>query len=369
MAATCAKQRVGGIGSEAGFSLIESLVALTLMLVLTGAVFSFLNPDTTASQTQPEVMDMQQRARIGSDVLFRDLFMAGAGVYSGPQTGALTSFFAPIIPRKMGLQNSDAYTVVRPDAITIAYIPNTYSQTTIRDPMPLPSAELKVEPMPNCPPNDQLCGFTPGMSVLIFDVEGHFDFFTITQVQGPAAHLQHRQQDLSYAYQPGAIITQADSHTYYYDAVNRQLRHYDGYLTDVPVIDNVVGVLFEYFGDPDPPLAPKPPLGVSNCLYDATGTPLPGLATLATQGGSLAPLPLSMLNDGPWCGNGNNQFDADLFRVRKVRVTLRVQAGNDMLRTTSADFAVAGKSRSALKSLADYSVRFEVTPRNMNLGR
>ena len=64
-------------------------------------------------------------------MLFRDLFMAGAGVYAGPQTGALTSFFAPIIPRKMGLTGADAYTVVRTDAITISYIPNTYSQTTI----------------------------------------------------------------------------------------------------------------------------------------------------------------------------------------------------------------------------------------------
>ena len=355
--------------ADAGFSVIESLVAITLMLVLTGAVFSLLNPDTTVSQVQPEVMDMQQRARIGSDVLFRDLFMVGAGVYMGPQTGALTNFFAPIIPRRMGLNNADLYTVVRPDAITISYIPNTYSQTTIRDPMPLPSSELKVDPMPNCPKGQDLCGFHDGMSVLIFDVEGHYDFFTITNVQDDAAHLQHRQQDLSYAYQPGAVITQAESHTYYYDAVNRQLRHYDGYLTDVSVVDNIVGVLFEYFGNPDPPLAPKPPLGVANCLYDAAGALLPGLATLPTQGGSLVVLPLNLLNDGSWCGNGNNRFDVDLLRVRKVRVTLRVQTGNQMFRTASADFAVAGQSRSALRSLPDYGVRFEVSPRNMNLGR
>ena len=66
---------------------------------------------------------------------------------------------------------------------------------------------------------------------------------------------------------------------------------------------------------------------------------------------------------------GMNRFDADLLRVRKVRISLRVQAGNDMLRGTSADFATVGNSRSAPKQLADYGVRFEVTPRNMNLGR
>jgi hypothetical protein len=339
------------------------------MLVISGAIFGFINPNTNIAQAQPEAMDMQQRARIGSDLLFRDLFMAGAGTYAGPQTGALTNFFAPIIPRKTGKNNADAYTVVRDDAVTISYIPNTYHQTTIRDPMPHPSAELKVEDMPNCPKGEELCGFKEGMTVLIFDEEGHWDFFTLTQVQDAAGHLQHRQQMLSYAYQPGAIITQADSHMYYYDAVNRQLRHYDGYETDVPVVDNVVGVLFEYFGDPNPPLRPKPPAGVANCLYDAAGNLLGGLSVLTPQGGSLAALPLSMLNDGPWCGDGNNQFDVDLLRIKKVRVTLRVQASLASLRGTGSEYVVAGTSQSAYRNLPDYTVRFEVSPRNMNLGR
>ena len=356
--------------SDAGFSLVESVISLVLLLVVSGAVFGLVTSGATTSFAQPEAMDMQQRARVASDSLFRDLFMAGAGVYSGPQTGALTNFFAPIIPRKMGLTGADAWNVVRDDAVTISYIPNTYSQTTIRDPMPQPSAELKVEDMPNCPPGDQLCGFKEGMTVLIFDEMGHFDFFTITEVQGPAGHLQHRQQDeLSIAYAPPAIITQAESHMYYYDSANRQLRHYDGYQTDVPVIDNVVGVRFEYFGDPAPPLKPKPPIGIANCLYDATGALISTLGTLTTQGGSLAALPLNILNDGPWCGSGDNRFDADLLRVKKVRITLRVQASQAALRASGADYGVSGTSKSDLRSIPDYSIQFEVSPRNMNLGR
>jgi hypothetical protein len=347
----------------------ESLLALVIMLVITGAAFGLVNPNTSIAQAQPEAMDMQQRARVASDMLFRDLFMAGAGTYAGPRSGALSNFFAPIIPRKMGFMNPDAWTVVRDDAMTISYIPNTYSQTTIRDPMPLASEELKVEDMANCPKGKKLCGFEEGMTVLIFDEEGHFDFFNITEVQDAAAHLQHYQQDLSYPYQPGAIVTQAESHMYYFDAANRQLRHYDGYQTDVPVVDNVVGVLFEYFGDPEPPQKPKPPAGVSNCLYDAAGNLIGGLTTLTPQGGSLATLPLSMLNDGPWCGNGNNAFDVDLLRIRKVRLTVRVQASQAALRGIGAEYVVAGTSDSAVRTLPDYTLRFEVSPRNMNLGR
>jgi len=355
--------------SDAGFSIVESLLSMALMVVITGAVFAFVNPNTAISQAQPEAMDMQQRARIGSDMLFRDLFMAGAGVYAGPQTGALSNFFAPIIPRRMGMLNADPYTVVKSDAVTISYIPNTYSQTTIRQAMPLASEELKVTEVANCPKHNQLCGFEEGMTVLIFDDQGHFDFFTITEVQDDAAHLQHYQQDLSYPYQPGAIITQAESHTYYYDAANRQLRHYDSYQTDVPVVDNVVGVLFEYFGDPNPPIRPKPPLGTPNCLYDAGGNLVGGLTTLAADGGSLATLPLSILNDGPWCGDGQNRFDADLLRVKKVRMTARVQASQAALRAAGSGYSVAGTSSSAFKALPDYTVTFDVSPRNMNLGR
>ena len=120
---------------------------------------------------------------------------------------------------------------MRDDALTISYVPNTYSQTTIRQPMPQPSAELKVDDQANCPHGQDLCGFTVGMTVLLFDEEGHFDFFTVTNVQDNAAHLQHRQQDLSYPYAPPANIVQADSHTYYYDDAQKQLRHYDDCLT------------------------------------------------------------------------------------------------------------------------------------------
>jgi hypothetical protein len=354
---------------DGGFSLVESLIALVLMLVVTGAVFGLVNPGTEFSQSQPEAMDMQQRARVASDILSRDLFMAGAGIYSGPQTGALTNFFPPIIPRKMGMQGADPYTAVRSDGLTIQYVPNTYSQTTIRAPMPITSAEIKVEDMPNCPKGEELCGFKEGMTVLIFDGESHFDFFTITNVQDDAGHLQHYQQDVSYAYDAGAFVTEAATHTYYVDAATRTLRHYDGYLTDVPVVDNVVGLTFTYYGDPNPPLSPKPPVGKSNCLYDAAGNLVGGLQTLASQGGSLTELPLSLFADGPWCGNGNNRFDVDLMRIRKVRVTVRVEASTDALRASGADFTNSGFSGSAVRMLPDFTVRFDVTPRNMNLGR
>ena len=357
---------------EHGYSLIEMLVSMAIMMVVTGAIFQLVNPSQSASQVQPEVQDMQQRMRVGTDALFKDLVMAGAGPYQGAVPGSLMGFFAPIIPRRTGRVNPDSYTAAFDDRVTITYVPNTYSQTTIRDPMPNTSAELKVTDQANCPPDaNLLCGFEEGDEVIIFDSSGHFDTFTITQVQADAGHLQHRGQDFNYPYQPGASITQVKSHTYYLDTTNRQLRDYDGDSSDYPVIDNVVGLKFEYFGDPNPPTSPKPPSGIANCLYDAAGNyTASGMSVLTTGGGSLSPLPISMFSDGPWCGGGSNQFDADLYRVRKVKVTLRIQTPIAALRGRDTTlFANPGTSVNGQKFIPDHVSSFEVSPRNMNLGR
>jgi prepilin-type N-terminal cleavage/methylation domain-containing protein len=356
---------------HSGYSLIEMLVAMAIMTVVTGTIFQLVNPSQATSQIQPEVQDMQQRMRVGTDTIFKDVVMAGAGPYQGPVTGSLNNFFAPIIPRRTGYLNPDPYQSARTDAITLTYIPNSYSQTTISQAMPEPSAELKVNDQPNCPQGQQLCGFTEGEVVIIFDASGHFDTFTITTVQDDAGHLQHRGQDLSYAYDAGASILQVESHTYYLDSANQKLMHYDGGLNaPQPIVDNVVGLRFDYFGDPDPPTQPKPAMGTSNCLYDADGGYVGGMATLATGGGSLAPMPISMFTDGPWCGGGSNLFDADLYRVRKVRITLRVQTPNVLFRGLDTTlFQNPGTAKSGQKYIPDLVTSLEVSPRNLNLSR
>jgi len=356
--------------SEAGYTLIELLVSTAIMITVTGAIFSLMNPAQGNAQTQPEVADMQQRMRIGNDTIFKELVMSGAGPYQGPVTGSLVNFFAPILPRRVGFQTPDPPTTFRSDTITLSYIPNSYSQTTISQAMPTPSAELKVTNQPNCPADaGNLCGFKEGMDVIIFDQSGNFDIFTITNVQDAAAHLQHRGQDLSKAYDIGASVTQIVSYTYYLNTQTNQLMRYNGYMEDEAIVDNVVDLKFEYFGDPNPPVQPKPPPGEANCLYDAAGNYV-NMPTLTPDEGSLAPLPAAILKDGPMCGGGNNAFDADLLRIRKVRVTMRVQAANPALRGAStALFKHPGTSRGGEKFVPDYTVSFEVSPRNLNLTR
>jgi Prokaryotic N-terminal methylation motif len=358
------------LSSERGFSLLELLVSTAIMMVVTGAIFSMVNPSHGTAQAQPEVSDIQQRMRIGSDTLFKELMMAGAGPYFGDRTGSLLNFFAPVLPRRLGLINADDARVFRSDTLTLSYVPNSYSQTTIELAMPPQSTELKVTYPPNCQVPRELCGFEQGQTVIIFDETGHFDTFTLTQVQNDAAHVQHRGTQLNYTYAAGSTITQIVSYTYYRNAATNQLVRYDGANTETPIVDNVVDLRFDYFGDPESPTKPDPGVaGGANCLYDAMHN-LVGLPTLTADEGSLAILKPSQLTDGPWCGGGDTEFDADLLRIRKVRMTLRMQASNAELRGSNPLlFLNPGRAKQSMTMVPDYVVRFDVSPRNLNLIR
>ena len=179
-----------------------------------------------------------------------------------------------------------------------------------------------------------------------------------------------------------------------------QLMHYDLFDQDMPLIDDVVGLRFEYMGEASPPVlrapvtdpvgpwtsyGPKPPaLGVDvsgdswpageNCAFrvdPATGLQVSRLATLGPPG-SLTALTAAQLSDGPWCPDGTNinRYDADLHRVRQIRVTFRVQASQAVLRGPAGLlFSRAGSGVQSARLVPDQAVQFDVTPRNLNLGR
>jgi hypothetical protein len=131
---------------------------------------------------------------------------------------------------------------------------------------------------------------------------------------------------------------------------------YDGAATDLPLVDDLTALGFEYYGDPAPPVlrrplsdpdgpwtsyGPKPPeAGIDdpetpsygpgeNCLFtviDGATVGRPEMAQLGA-GSALVLLDERRLSDGPWCPDpaAPNRFDADLLRVRRVRVTFHVR--------------------------------------------
>lgn len=229
-----------------GFTLIELLVSTTITLGLMAALFGVTNPALGTFDAQPELSDMQQRLRIGVDVLAKDLLMAEV----------------PVMPYRVGRRNPDPDLGIffRPDTISLVSVP----------------------------------------------------------------------------WEGGAI----GSHTYYLRsdiaAGEFQLRHYDGAVTDLPVVEHVVKLDFEYFGADRMRLVP------------------------------------SRLQDGPWYPDDTdaNRFDTDLLHIRRVRVTLRVQAARAALRGPAGVlFVHGGTAASGERYLPDREIRFDVSPRNLNLER
>jgi prepilin-type N-terminal cleavage/methylation domain-containing protein len=75
---------------ERGFSLVELMIAMTVTLIVSGAIYGLLTSGSTAFRREPEVADRQQNIRIAMDLISRDAFNAGAAMPTYSQVFTLT---------------------------------------------------------------------------------------------------------------------------------------------------------------------------------------------------------------------------------------------------------------------------------------
>jgi prepilin-type N-terminal cleavage/methylation domain-containing protein len=217
--------------SDRGFSFVELVVAMAIMLAVTSSMLAIVNSARGVFEIDLERADMQQRARVSIDALFRDLVMAGAGRQ-----------MPPIAPFRRGVINPDAPGSAFSDRISMLYV----SSDTL-----------------------------PGEAV------------TMTYT---------RRVD-------GAGVS--------------QLTRYDGIETELPMVDQVADLRFEYF--------------------DAAGQQIA----------------MGRFTDGPWIPGSvaADPFDADLQAIRRVRAIVRVRPARTFVGVP----------------LADLEVAIDVSPRNVNL--
>jgi prepilin-type N-terminal cleavage/methylation domain-containing protein len=329
--------------SSRGFTLVELLVTVGLMSIVVSvvAVLSF-NTDRLVNSQSADI-DAQQRGRVIAEALGRDLRLAGAGVDRGPLTGPLSRFFSPVFPRRVGRTRADAADIARPDVITVVHVPDTTWQTTLATTESPASGGITLSP---CAGGALPCPGVRGATLALFEPPGRADLLGVLGVSGSTTQVKVLGTSAG-SFDAGATVAEVVVRSYYYDSAQGQLRAYDGDTSDQPVVDGVTGLSFEYFGATSPPAWPQPPLGVENCRYDAAGVWRGGATLTATDAG-LAALPLTMFSDGPWCGAGGTVFDADLLRVRRIRVHVQLRAAGR-----------PGEPR------PDYRFAFDIAPRNL----
>ncbi len=304
--------------NAAGFTLIEMLMAAALMCVVTGILLQLAITAQQAVIRQDDVTDLQQRLRVASSALERDLLQAGAGPSQGPARGGLAKHFPAIRPARTGLRNADPELSYASDRISLLYVPDSASQTALDADVGGVSAPLLIDAArPGCPADDS-CGFSPGDRAVIFDLAGSgaYDIFTVgSAVAGQVSAAAGSAW--SYLYPRGSPVAAVVQRVYYLDRSTRRLMLYDGEQSDGPLIDGVSDVRFSYYeGEP-------------------------GIILTSSQ-----------LVDGPVLGGAPNRFDADLLRVRRVRVTLTLE--------TPAGAPMDRRPR---------RITFDVSPRNVGSAR
>jgi type II secretory pathway pseudopilin PulG len=315
-----------------GFSLVELTIAIALTLLLAASLFALTRASRAASAAQSEAADVQQRMRVAVDTIAHDLANGGAGPALVDHSGPLNTWIPAVLPFRRGMIASDPPGAVRQDVITIVEVPTTAAQTRLTADAAPGSQALQVARVPGCAAGVNLCSFATGMLVLVFEDSGAFQIFTAAAVLDGAL-LVTTTTPADTFFHTGAVVVEAEVHALALkpDAATRstQLVHYDGTANaDAPVLDHVVSLAFDYG------------------------------------------IPPSDFVDGPWRPDAAsvNRWDVDLLRIRTVAVTIRIEAALAALRGPAGVlFANAGTATDPHAWVPDRTLRFQVSPRNLNL--
>ena len=278
--------------NERGYSLVEMLVALTILLVVFGSLCEVLSPAHATALVQAELQDMQQRARVVSDRLTHDLWLAGAGATSGTRGGPLARYFAAVLPDVCCGPAADPAGSSFSDRVTMVYLPRGSPEAALASPIAADSLRLDLASGPSCPTTMPVCGFADGDLLVVFDDSGRYDFFTLDLASGvPTLHPEAGGFDARY--ETGSTVCRAVIHSYFREAGSNRLFAVDGFAAAQPFVDGVSALRFDY--------------------------------------GDLAAMALNpMFGDGPWRGSAGTAYDADVLRIRRVRVSFSIRSGIDL---------------------------------------
>ena len=204
-----------------GFTLIELLVAMTITLLLAGALAGVAQPARAAFERVPAELELQQRGRAAIDALSQAL-RASVSLRGEPGTFNELSVVLPIPAAARGLLSID-----QPD----------------------PGAPMTFE-VEQCPNVKDVCGFTPGLTALIIDGDGRHDVFAIGSVDAGTRSITP-ESALQHSYPTGSGVFEVDQFTFRLD------EQPDGSYSLIretaagaiqPIVDGISELAFEVIG-------------------------------------------------------------------------------------------------------------------------
>ena len=330
---------------EAGLSLLEAIVALALTLVVVAALYGAVRPALVLNRSLPAMADAQQRMRHAFDRLHAELMAAGRGT-ARVEPGPLSRMLPAVVPYVVGRRaRDDEHRRVRPDAISVlSASPDGGAETRLLDALGGPVPEARLAPGAGCA--GAACGYRAGDLVLVFDDRPAWGLFRVRDA-GEATLRLEPLGPAATAFEAGAAITPIDVRHYYLDEEQRQLRRYDGWRGDFPLLDGAAALEFRFFGVSAGAAGP--------CRGGAPGVPR----------GRLEAIPLERFTDGPWCGPASSPFDADLLRVRAIGLDILIEGA--AAGPVSAPRPPASGPASGGEGADGYRAAFVVAPPNLQM--
>ena len=352
-----ARHRRPSLRVRRGVALLELLIATCVALTTLAIISTALPPVLDVVRAVPEATDLQQRTR-GTEAVLADLVgTAGAGadlVGEGPLVHAVPA----TIPRRV-LASADPPATAWADRLSLVHVEASAAQAPLAAAVPAGSVAVPLTWHPACGTHPS-CGFHAGDLVLVYSRTGAMVISTLAAAQGLLLTLTTPpDQALPLPATAAAIVIRTLS----FDAVRQQLRLASNAAASQPLTDDVVAVRVRYYGTAAAPRWPAI-AGTDTCAVLADGTPRLGL--LGPVPGPPVELTVAGFMDGPWCGAGAWRFDADLLRVRALRIGVRLQAASTAVRGRALEwFARPGQARRPGQEVRDVELETFVLAPNL----
>ncbi len=386
---------IASVWRRRGFALPELLVATALAVLIAGAILAVVHPSSDAFLRVPAVGDLHQRVRAAAEVVNARLLGACGAGPSG-ERNPLGVEVPCLFPYGIGARRAATPgDWVAATLSVLTALPATVP-ATLR--LPLAPGDTRAElDRSRCPEASPACGIRAGDALALVGPGGRSELTQAAMVDGASITLTRRGPASGRSFPAGSLAIAADPVVLYVrDATGTdppQLRRHDGAVSDLPLLDHVVSFSVRFFGESSAPSVSRdgssttygplpPPAGIDdpedawgpgeNCVFTRVdGAAVSRLPNLGGNLLGLVELSPPVLTDGPWCPDAASpaRFDADLLRVRRARISLRLEAAPAQLRGRGTFFMRPGTSSSGLRLVPDRVVSFEVVPRGAGGGR
>ena len=189
-----------------GFTVIELLIALAIVMSIAGLLAQLVEPARTAFDRVPAELDLQQRGRTAIDAITQTVRSAGKNVAATSALAALSE----ILP---------AVSLGRPDDAGESFASLTTIVPVVDGAQGILSVDQFGAAAPlmlattSCPNAKEVCGFIQGATAVIVDGSGNYDVFVVASTTAGSRTLT-ADRGFSRGYPVGSAVIEIDQYTF-----------------------------------------------------------------------------------------------------------------------------------------------------------